>query len=73
MDRTLLKDHLAQAERHIATGERTLDQQRELIRDLERDGHDARSARALLESFEQLQTLHFADRERILDELAAAG
>lgn len=72
MDRAALKEHLTQAERHIATGERNLSQQRALLRELERDGHDTSAARALLGSFEELQALHLADRDRLRAELAEA-
>jgi hypothetical protein len=47
MDRAIIQDHLAQAERHVSQGERHLSRQREIIADLERDGHDSSVAQAL--------------------------
>jgi hypothetical protein len=64
-------DHLAQARRHVAIGERHIARQRELVIELERDGHDASSAKQLLVQFEELQALHIADRDRLEQELAA--
>jgi hypothetical protein len=66
----MLKRHLAEAEEHIAVGEKNLARQRELIAKLERDKHDTAQARALLDQFEELQSMHLADRERILRELS---
>jgi hypothetical protein len=37
---------------------------------LERDGHDTKAARAILDQFEELQAMHLADRARILRELS---
>jgi hypothetical protein len=71
MDRALLQLHLAEAERHVAVGERNLLRQRYLIATLERDGHDTTDAVALLTSFSELQAIHIADRDRLLRELDA--
>lgn len=65
----MLQGHLAQAEAHIKTGQKNIARQRELIAQLEREGHDTVSARNTLTQFEELQALHIADRERILREL----
>jgi hypothetical protein len=70
MDREMLKRHLALAEEHIATGEKNIARQRDLIAQLERDGYDTASARTFLREFEQLQALHIAERERLLSELS---
>ena len=70
MDREMLLDHLALAERHILQGEAHLTAQRALIARLDRNGHDARPARDLLDLFEDLQRVHIADRDRLLRELA---
>jgi hypothetical protein len=40
MDQEMLKRHLAEAEEHIATGDKNIARQRDLIAQLERDGHD---------------------------------
>ena len=61
--------HLALAERHISEGEGTVVRQRQIVADLERDGHDSAMARALLQQFQQLLDLHVADRDRIRKQL----
>jgi len=65
----MLQRHLAQADAHIDTGYRNIARQRDVIAQLERDGHDTALARDTLMQFEQSQALHIADRERILREL----
>jgi hypothetical protein len=70
MDRAMLMRHLAQAEQHIADGERHLTRQRATICELEQDGFDAVAARALLASFKQTQALHVAHRERVSAEIS---
>ena len=65
----MLQDHLAQAECHVAEGERNIARQREIVAQLECDGHDADQAARLLRSFEELQALHVADRDRLRKEL----
>jgi hypothetical protein len=69
MDRTMLQDHLAPAERHVIEGERHIARQRELVAELKRDGHDSDLAQSLLRSFEELQAMHVADRGRLRKEL----
>jgi hypothetical protein len=71
MDRTTISDHLAQAERHVVTGERTLARQRAIVAGLQQDGHDTAQARSLLARFQETQALHIADRDRLHRELAA--
>lgn len=70
MDRAVLEDHLAQAERHVAEGARHVARQRELVAELKNHGHDWRAAMELLQEFEQMQALHIADRDRLLKELS---
>ena len=70
MDQEMLKRHLAEAEEHIATGDKNIARQRDLIAQLERDGRDTASARTFLHEFEQLQARHTAERERLLRELS---
>ena len=62
-----LLEHLALVEEHIQQGERHIQRQRELLAELERDGHDAAAARArsLLQVFEQSQLVHLAELERL--------
>jgi hypothetical protein len=66
----MLAQHLAQAEDDVASGRRAIIRQRELILDLDRDGHETGEARRLLATFEEMQKLHVADRDRLLKELA---
>lgn len=65
----MLERHLAQAEEHIALGEHHIARQRELVAELERNGHDTAEARRLLTTFEEMQKMHAADQERIRHEL----
>jgi hypothetical protein len=67
-----VRQHLAQAEAHIALGDRNIVHQRELVAELERDGHDTAEAKRLLASFEELQAMHIAERARIQCELDAS-
>jgi len=69
--RGALLEHLAMAERHIATGTAIIEKQKILILELERDGHDTSTSRDLLHQFEEIQQLHIADRARLVAELAA--
>jgi Spy/CpxP family protein refolding chaperone len=73
MHRDMLLDHLAQARRHVAQGEQHVMRQRELVAEMERDGHDTAQSRALLKQFEELLALHVADRDRMERELAGEG
>lgn len=50
----MLAQHLAEAEEHVVSGRRAIIRQRELILDLERDGHEAAEARRLLATFEEV-------------------
>jgi hypothetical protein len=61
---------LAQAREHVATGEKNIARQRQIVAQLERDGHNASAARQSLAQFEELQAMHIADRDRIEKELA---
>ena len=70
MDRALIEDHLAQAERHVSEGEGHIARQREIVATLEHDGHDTVAARATLAQFEDVQRLHVADRDRLRRELS---
>ena len=73
MDRALLLQHLAQAERHIVLGEEHLTIQEALIADLERDGHDTEGAKEVLATMLQSQAVHVETRDRILRELNDQG
>jgi hypothetical protein len=65
MDQEILQQHLFQAEEHVALGERHIERQHELIAELEREGHDTANAKDLLATFEGLQEMHVADRDRL--------
>lgn len=73
MDRTVLRRHLAQAQRHVEEGETHLARQRELVRKLERGGHGSRAARRFLRSLEETQALHVADRDRARTQLGSSA
>ena len=69
MDRAMLHEHLAIAERHIADGLKLLAKQEALISELDRHQHDIEAALAVLATMRETQSLHFGDRDRILKEL----
>jgi hypothetical protein len=58
IDRSILLEHLAQAERHVAQGEPHIARQEALIVDLEREGHDRKDAVAVLATLRETQTHH---------------
>lgn len=64
-----LRDHLAMTNRHIASGNRVVTRQRQLIEHLEADGHDTRAALTSLARLEDLLALHLAHRDRLINEL----
>jgi len=70
IDLQTAKEHLRLAEEHVAAGERSIARQRQVIRELERDGHDSTNAHELLEQFEEIQAMHVQGRDRLVDELA---
>ena len=70
MDRDILERHLARVEERIAIGATNIARQRELIAELERDGHDASQANQMLAQFLDLQAMHIADRDRLIKELS---
>lgn len=70
MDRKLEQQHLQEAERHVAEGREHINKQRQIIAELERDGHDTSTARELLETLEQSQRMHEEHRAHIKAELA---
>jgi hypothetical protein len=70
VDKATLLTHLAMAERHVAQGERHVARQREIVAELERDGHPVADSKNLLRLFVELQTMHIADRDRLVAELA---
>ena len=69
MDRIMLEEHLAIAERDISEGAEHLAKQQELIDKLAQNNHDTTGARAVLTTMRETQAIHIADRDRILMEL----
>lgn len=69
MDISMHLRHLAEAERHIASGIEHISKQELCIADLDYRGQDSTLARSLLQTFCFLQAEHIAHRDRILREL----
>ena len=65
----MLVEHLAQAARHVAAGERHVERQRRIVAHLKREGRDVREASGLLLQFEEMQALHMAEWDRLGKEL----
>jgi hypothetical protein len=72
MDRAKIEEHLRQTDSHIALGLKHLERQREIIAELQRDGHDTTAAVELLATLEETQRLHADTRRTILGELRSA-
>ena len=70
MNREMLERHLAMVEGHVSLGEGHIARQHELIAKLERSGHESGEAKSLLRSFEEMQGMHLAHRNRLQRELA---
>jgi len=70
MDREFLEHSFELAEQHVAQSEEHVRRQRELVERLAAIGHDTTQAEYLLQEFEHGLTLHKADRDRILQQLA---
>jgi hypothetical protein len=69
IDRRVLLGHLAEADRHIADGEKQLAKQEELVVELESQRLDTKQARAVLATMTETQTLFHQHRELVLSEL----
>jgi Spy/CpxP family protein refolding chaperone len=69
MDRKIIADRLAQAERHVAQGDGHIKKQRELIAQLEENRFDTARAKELLDTFISLQKAHIAERDTLRGEL----
>lgn len=70
MDRALTLAHLELAERHVARGYEHIASQIRIIASLADGGHDTAVAEKLLATFETVQQMHLADRDRLKKELA---
>ena len=64
-ERTALLESFSRALRHVAIGEANIARQREIVAQLERGGHNSLEARSLLASFEEIQDMHVAHRNRL--------
>ena len=75
MDRKMELDHLAIAERAVATGQRHIEREERMIADLERGGHseDIELARETLTTLRAMQAEHIAHRNLLLKMLQQGG
>lgn len=71
MNRAMQLKHLEEAERHVAEGERHIVEQEQRVATMDRNGHDARQARDLLDTLRAAQVQFVAHRDFILKELEA--
>jgi hypothetical protein len=71
MDTRLLQEHLAEAERHIALGDKHIARQIEIIDALESAGHPIELAWSILDKFRLARAAHIAHRDTIRWELSA--
>ena len=71
MGREQIERDLTQAEGHVRQGEQHILCQRELITDVERDGHDISEAQALLALFDETLCRHIEYRNRLTRDLDA--
>jgi len=62
----MVKALLSEAERNVETGSKIVEQQRSVIKELERDGHDTSQARSVLHMLLNTQSLHVLTRDRLL-------
>jgi hypothetical protein len=70
MDRATIERNLAEAEQHVARGEKNIANQRRVLENLLRDGHDSTEAEQLLTTFLNTQDLHIEHRNHWRAELA---
>jgi hypothetical protein len=69
MDRATVEQHLAEAERRVMLGEKNIANQRRVLENLLRDGHDTTEAEKLLTTFLDTQDLYIEHRNRLRAEL----
>ena len=69
MNSGIVQDHLAQCERHVLQGEQHVARQRQIVAELDAEGHDATYARALLRQFQIMLALRVAERDRLRREV----
>ena len=71
VDRSALRQRLAETEEQIGNGERQIAHQRKLVAELDSDGRDAAHAKYLLAGLELLQSARRNSREWLLKQLKA--
>jgi hypothetical protein len=69
MDHAVWQERLAEIERQIVEAEKRVARQREIVAELERGGRRVTAARGLLAAFEELLSMHLADRQWVREEL----
>ena len=69
MERATILKHLEGAHQHVAEGATNIARQREIIAELEHDGHDAKIARELLKVLEDRLAALIAVRNRLEGDL----
>ncbi|MBI5264981.1 MAG: hypothetical protein HY852_24570 [Bradyrhizobium sp.] len=69
MDLRLSREHLVQAERHIALSDKAIARQIQIIDELEVGGHPTVLALDLLATFHAARAIHVAHRDLIRKEL----
>lgn len=72
MSRDQVAADLRQAQRRVAEGEQIVVRQQNIIAKLEAEGRPTTDARELLKTYEVLQRLYVADRDRLIVNLRAA-
>jgi hypothetical protein len=73
MDREKLRRYLNQTEKHIASSNQLVTDQRALIARLEERGYDTAQSKTTLAHLEQMRELHIADRDRLSRMLSELG
>ena len=69
MDLRTIREHLDEAERHLALSDRHIARQIQIIDELERDGHPTTLALDVLATFRTLHATHLNHRDTIRKEL----
>jgi hypothetical protein len=69
MGHAVWQERLAEIERHIVEAEKRVARQREIVAELKRDGRRVTAARGLLAAFEELLSMHLADRQWVREEM----
>jgi hypothetical protein len=69
MDRTVIIEHLALAQKHIVEGELRVRQQRVYVAKLASRGEDAGLSKRILARLEAVLAMHVADCNRLIREL----